>query len=140
VAAALIGIADARFQGPLAASAKAAGKLPRHWQAPGEAANNTPEQLEARLAPFAARGLLPLFPLGTDFDAAEQRLVPALQWLKRNAAGLRRLPLALQLATIAPAAEDEPALERMGLAAPRGVKERLLRRLVTLGLRKTAPG
>ncbi len=138
IAAALIGIADARFQEDLAASAKAAGKLPHTWRVPDDARRNTPQELDRRLAPMAARGLLPTFPLGTDFDANEQRLVAALKWLKRNSQGWRdRIALAVQLAGAAPIAQDTAAIERMGLGTPRGVRERVVRRLVVLGLRRT---
>ncbi len=137
IAAALIGIADARFQEELAARAKAAGKLPRDWHIPESARGNTPAELAARLAPLAARGLLPMFPLGTDFDPVEQRLIPALQWLKRNSAGRRRLGLALGIAAAEPAREDAAALDRMGLGAPRGVRERLMRRALALALHRT---
>ena len=138
VAAALIGIADARFQEHLAERARAAGKLPHDWRIPRDALENTPGRLAARLAPLVARGLLPVFPLGTDFDAAEQRLVPALQWLKSNASGWRgRLALAAGLIGVTPDSQDAPALERMGLAAPNGITERLLRRLVALALKRT---
>jgi len=135
VAAALIAIADRRFQGGLAARAKAAGKLPRDWRVPERALGNTEERLAARLAPLAGRGLLPMFPLGTDFDADEQRLVRALLWLQKNAAGWRnRLALAGALLGARPQQGDAPALARMGLANPRGVRERLLRRVVALAL------
>jgi acyl-CoA hydrolase len=138
VAMALIGIADARFQEHLAGCAKAAGKLPKDWQVPRDALGNTPAGLAARLAPLAAAGQLPRFPLGTDFDACEQRLVPALQWLKSNAAGWRRIALAAGIvggATATP--EDMAALERMGLSAPRGIAQRLVRRALLLALSRT---
>ncbi|HYT46993.1 MAG TPA: acetyl-CoA hydrolase/transferase C-terminal domain-containing protein [Burkholderiales bacterium] len=135
VAAALIAIADRRFQGGLAARAKAAGKLPRDWRVPERALGNTEERLAARLAPLAGRGLLPMFPLGTDFDADEQRLVRALLWLQKNAAGWRnRLALAGALLGARPQQGDAAALARMSLADPRGVRERLLRRAVALAL------
>jgi acyl-CoA hydrolase len=135
VAAALIAIADRRFQGGLAEQAKAAGKLPRDWRVPESALGNTEERLTARLAPLADRGLLPIFPLGTDFDADEQRLVPALLWLQRNASGWRnRFGLAGALIGARPQPEDASALARMGLAKPSGIRERVLRRVVTLAL------
>ena len=137
VAAALIGVADARFQQGLAERVKAAGKLPRDWRIPAEALGNTPQELDKRLASLAARGLLPEFPLGTDFDTGEQRLIAALRWLKRNAAGWRRVSLAVGLVALEPLPEDAPVLERMGLAAPQGAKERLLRRVLLLGLDRT---
>ncbi len=138
VAAALIAITDARFQEGLVRTAKAAGKLPLDWRIPEEALDNTPARLAARLAPLAARGLAPMFPLGTDFDADEQRLVPALMWLKRSAATWRgRLTLAAALANAEPSPEDSRALARMGLAAARGIEEHVLRGLVALALRRT---
>ena len=108
-----------------------AGKLPRDWRVPQHALGNTEERLAERLAPLARRGLLPLFPLGTDFDAEEQRLVAALLWLKKNFSVLGMLGAR-------PLPQDLPALARMGLANPRGVRARLLRRVVTLGLRRAS--
>jgi hypothetical protein len=137
VAMALIGIADARFQAHLADCAKSAGKLPDTWRIPQEALDNTPARLAARLAPLAAGGRLPRFPLGTDFDACEQRLVPALQWLKGNATGWRMIALAAGIAGARATPEDTAPLERMGLSAPRGVKEGLLRRALLLALSRT---
>jgi hypothetical protein len=79
-----------------------------------------------------------MFPLGTDFDAEEQRLIPALQWLKRSGASWRgRLSLAAGLAGIAPTEAEEHALARLNLSEPRSVKERLLRRVVALALHRT---
>jgi acyl-CoA hydrolase len=139
VAGALIAIADRRFQDALAARAIASGKLPRGWRVPEAALGNTPQALAARLEPLGRQGLLPLFPLGTDFDAAEQRLVPALRWLKESASHWRgRAAIAAGLAGARAAPEDALALERMGLAAPRGLRERLLRRLIVLSLRQRA--
>jgi len=138
IAAALISIADARFQQGLVARAKAAGKLPPDWRIPQHALQNTPEHLAAALAPISASGLLPMFPLGTDFDAEEQRLIPALQWLKRSGSSWRgRLSLAAGLAGIAPTEAEERALARLNLSEPRSVKERLLRRVVALALHRT---
>jgi acyl-CoA hydrolase len=139
VAAALIAIAEQRFQEPLAERAKAAGKLPRNWQVPEQARGNTAARLAERLAPLGERGLLPLFPLGTDFDAEEQRLVAALLWLEKNASNWRgRLALAGALFGAPPLPADAPALARMGFDKPQGVRDRLLRRIVALGLRRAA--
>jgi hypothetical protein len=138
VAGALIAIADRRCQDALAARAIAAGKLPRGWRVPEAALGNTPQALAARLAPLGKQGLLPMFPLGTDFDAVEQCLVPALRWLKENASHWRgRAAIAADLAGAGAAPGDEPALARMGLDAPRSLRERLLRRLVVLSLQRT---
>ena len=138
VAAALIAIADRRFQEPLAERAKAAGKLPRGWQVPEHARGNTAQRLAERLAPLGARGLLPRFPLGTDFDAQEQRLIAALLWLEKNTSNWRgRLALIAALFGAQSLPGDVPALARMGLGEPKGMHDRLLRRAVALGLRRT---
>jgi hypothetical protein len=91
--------------------------------------------LRARLAPLAARAGLPTYPLGTDFDPVEQRLVPALQWLKGHAH--ERFSLALASLSAAETADDATVLERMGLTKPRGVREWMLRKALLLALRKT---
>jgi acyl-CoA hydrolase len=138
IAQALIGIADARFQPGLASLAQAAGKLPRGWRIPEAARGNTPGNLAARMAPLVARGAMPLFPLGSDFDATEQRILPALMWLKRCDIGWRsRLGLAAAIAATAPLEADAAVYDRLGLAAPRGLRERLLRRIVAAGLART---
>jgi hypothetical protein len=138
IAAALIGIADARFQDALVKHAKASCKLPGDWRVPDRARENTPERLEARLRPLGARGLLPLFPLGTDFDGDEQRLVPALQWLAQRAATWRgRAALVAGLATASPVGAYESALARMGLARPKSLREWGLRRIVAAALHAT---
>jgi len=135
VAAALIAIADARFQDELTAAAKKAGKLPRDWRVPDTARANTPERLGERMAPLASCHLLPLFPLGTDFDDVEQELILALLWLKARSSSWRgRLSLAGGLIGARPLPEHALALARMGLATPRSLKEKILQRLVTLGL------
>ncbi len=133
-AAAMIALADRRFQDGLALRARRAGKLPRDWRVPEHALGNTPRSLAMRL-----RGLeLPVFPLGTDFDAEEQRLIPALRWLKEHASHWRgRLALAAGLAAARPQAGSDAVLARLGLGAPRGARERVLRRLVELALSRT---
>lgn len=134
VAAALIGIADARFQEGLASAAKAAGKLAGDWKIPYPATLNTADELRTKLAPLLGRGKLPAFPLGTDFDEVEQRLLPALAWLKANAH--RKASLVLQALSSAATPANSDALQRMGLDTPRGFDEHLQRKLLLLALRK----
>jgi hypothetical protein len=134
--AAMIGIADARFQGRLAADAQRAGKLERSFSLPGHAAANTPERLEAALGPARREGLLPAFPLGSDLNEVEQFLVGPLLNLKRAPyRDLARMFLAGM--SKGPAAVSEAAaLERLGLAAPVSLEERVLRALVAGALRR----
>ncbi len=134
--AAMLAVADSRFQEELAATARAAGKLPPDHRIPDRFRSNTPERLEAVLAPFRARGLFPRFPFGSDLTHEEVVLGEALSALAADAAGHRRSLLApgpLARALRAPAAA-RPYLERMGLDRPRGLRERALRRTVLLAL------
>ena len=115
VVAAMLNVADSRFQGALLDEAKTAGKIAADYQIPPAHRNNTPERMEAALGDARKRGILPLFPFGSDFTAEEQRLMPALGLL-RNAGrgGLFKLALCGGAET----AEARAALERMGLPAP----------------------
>jgi acyl-CoA hydrolase len=136
---AMLAITDARFLDGLVAQAKRAGKLPATFSVPDRWRQNTPARLHEALSPFQARGLFADFPFGSDFTAEERRLVPALQWLKRRSGGMAAKAAVLGRALLAgrAAPEDESALRRMGLALPHGIGERLLRRLVALGLAAT---
>ena len=135
---AMLSICDARFIDQLAAQAKASGKLAEDFVVPRAWRNNTPERLSAKLVPYRQMGLLPDYPLGSDFDPTEQRLVRALQWLRSNTqttgAKLRTIITALR----SPRTDDTLAMQRMGLASPVGLKMKLLTSLVSLGLRKSA--
>ncbi len=131
-ARAMLAISDARFLDGLVADAQRARKLPRDFRVPDAWRANTPQRLRAALAAARRAGLFPAFPLGSDFDAAEQGLLPALGLLQGWATrGLRGWP-ALAWALLAPgrAIDTEAALARMRLAAPRGPRERLLARLL----------
>lgn len=131
VIAALLAIADSRFQSSLLEAARLAGKIAADHRIPEVHRYNTPERLEARLRQGGS-DLLPHFPLGSDFTAEEGRLAVALAGL-RPLQG-RRLALALHawsgLRRDRPSAEVAACLERMGLAAPSGLRERFLAALV----------
>lgn len=136
---AMAGIADARFQATLFETAKANGKLRGDFVLPDAAAGNTPGRLRAALAPFRADGSLPDYPLGSDFTPVEQRLVRALGWLKARTQtrGDRVRTVLKALARGGRSGGDQDALERMQLAAPRGLGERIEARLLDLALRET---
>lgn len=78
--AALIGIADSRFQEQLAQTAKRAGKLPQDWQVPEAQRRNLPEHLAAVLKPYQT--LLPRLPFGCDLKDEELNLIGKLRGLK----------------------------------------------------------
>ncbi len=128
---AMLAISDARFQDDLAAQARRAGKLARDFRIPDAWRRNTPHDLAERMQPFAARGLFPTFPFGSDFNAIERRVLPALLWLKKSTADWRRWPAVLG-ALLSPGKPDQidAVLDRLGLAHPAGFAERMTARLV----------
>jgi hypothetical protein len=127
VIAAMLAITDSRFQEPLLRQAKDAGKIEPGFDLPRSARDNTPDTIARALKPAVDSGLLPLFPFGTDFTAVEQRLIPALQVLESaspvNLAGLF-------FDGLSPRAEHKECLERLGLAYPKTMKDRLYAALV----------
>lgn len=137
IAKALICIADSRFQNSLLAAAKKVGKIEADWQIPAHSLRNTPDALAATLQPYRAQGALPLFPLGCDFDALEQALLPVLGRVKQAAAATPKLKLLWKLLrfdarTIPPSAQ--PYLKRVKLDAPRGLENRVARMLLVEAL------
>ena len=124
VIVALLKVADSRFQPALIEQAKAAGKLERSYAVPVEFCDNTPERIANALAPAKAAGLAPLLPFGSDFDPLEESLLPALGRLKAAQAEPKAL-LGLIMKGLRAGPGDEAALKRLGLAQPRGVRQRL---------------
>ena len=82
VIAAMLAIADSRFQGELIREAKDAGKLAKDYEIPAAHRENFPERIAEALKPARESGLLPSFPFGSDFTDVEQTLIPALQTLR----------------------------------------------------------
>src|SRR6267154_6296016 len=135
VIAAMLGIADSRFQPELARQAKDAGKLPKSFEIPAVHRENHPERIADALRPAREAGLLPQFPFGSDFTDTEQRLIPALQFLQDARRSPQRLPgLLWQGFTRAPDAADEECLERLSLGRPATWSERTYRALVSAAL------
>ena len=129
---AMLAISDARYLDGLVAQAKKAGKLAADFAVPERWRGNTPERLALALKPFRERGLFPALPFGSDFDPDELRLLPALGWLKRRSATVGGKLDLLRRSLAVPSATPETGrlLARLGLDNPRGLRERLLRRLV----------
>ena len=136
---AMLAIGDARFMPALAAKAVAAGKLDR--ADPGTWARNTPEAIDAALAPFRRDGFLPEYPIGSDFTPVEQDLVRALGRLKRDTATragkARALWAALWLDESRAEPREDAAIARMGYDGREGWREALERRLLRAALRAT---
>lgn len=135
VIAAMLQVADSRFQDELAREAKDAGKLPKNFEIPAAHRENHPDRIASALRPAREAGLLPSFPFGSDFTDTEQRLIPALQILQGSQRAPQRLAgLLWQGLTRAPDAADDECLARLGLDRPATLTERAYRALVSAAL------
>lgn len=139
--AAMLQVADSRFQNELMRQAKDAGKLPGSFEIPGAFRDNYPERIARALKPAREAGLLPLFPFGSDFTEVEQRLIPALQVLQEAQRTPRQLAgLLWRGLTRTPDAADRECLARLGLDRPENWSERAYRALVSAALAKSRDG
>jgi acyl-CoA hydrolase len=133
VVAAMLAITDSRFQPELLARAKDAGKIAKTYEIPARHRENTPDRIAAALKPAREAGLLPDYPLGTDFTPVEQRLLPALERVKAASTSTPAL-IGLALASLS-APTDSEALARLQLDAPQSLSDRLYRLLVSAALK-----
>ncbi len=139
--AAMLQVADSRFQGELAKIAKDAGKLPRNFEIPSAHRENFPDRIADALKPAREAGLLPSFPFGSDFTEVEQRLIPALQVLQEAQRTPLKLPVLLwQGMSHPPDAADRECLARLGLDRPTTLAERAYRALVSAALVRSRAG
>ncbi|QWG20104.1 acetyl-CoA hydrolase [Bradyrhizobium sediminis] len=141
VIAAMLAVADSRFQPELVRQARDAGKLPKNFEIPSAHRENFPERIKTALKPAREAGLLPTFPFGSDFTDAEQRLIPALQILRQAQRSPLQLPgLLWQGLTRHPDAADRECLARLGLDRPASMTERGYRALVSAALARSRAG
>lgn len=136
--AALLNIADSRFQEGLRAEAVASGKLASDYRIPDYHAANTPQRLEAVLKPLRAAGHFPTFPFGSELTHEELVLGHVLKGLKARMG--RRLGLAgivKETVGAGRAVPDEalPYLARLGLDRPASLRETMLQRVIVAELR-----
>jgi hypothetical protein len=141
VIAAMLQVADSRFQDELMRQARDAGKLPKGFEIPAAHRENFPDRVAGALKPARDAGLLPTFPFGSDFTDTEQRLIPALQILQ----DAQRSPLGLpgllwQGFARSPDAADSECLARLGLDKPATWSERAYRALVSAALARSRVG
>jgi Acetyl-CoA hydrolase/transferase C-terminal domain len=140
VIAALLNVADSRFQEELLARARQAGKIRAGYRIPEPHRDNLPQRLARCLRPAHAAGFFSDYPFGTDLTAEEIAVARALKYLgARTAGGGARLrsTVAALLARV-PAARHTSALKRMGLEHPRGARAWLEQRLLAWALEATA--
>jgi hypothetical protein len=141
VIAAMLHVADSRFQNELARWAKDAGKLAKDFEIQPAYRENHPDRIANALKPAREAGLLPSFPFGSDFSDVEQRLIPALQFLGDAQSSPLRLPgLLWQGFTRHPDAADRECLMRLGLDKPATLSERAYRALVSAALARSRAG
>jgi acyl-CoA hydrolase len=131
--AALLNIADSRFQPQLLQQAQRAGKLAADHRIPPERQSNLPQRIAAALKPWQQSGDLPPLPFGCDLHADELALAGRLRKLQAATQiwGGRR-SLLQALVAPAPSAQSEvaAALRHLRLDRPVGLREALLARLV----------
>jgi hypothetical protein len=136
VIAALLNIADSRFQEELKRAAQKSGKLPRDYRIPDAFRNNRPERLAEQFAGFKSKGLFPAFPFGTDMTEVEIVLGKTLQALKAKlgspGGAAKAAARALDVRTVPDAAG--PYLERLDLADPATLKEKMTRKMIVAEL------
>jgi hypothetical protein len=138
VIAAMLRVADSRFQDELARQAKDAGKLARDHEIPTAHRENFPERIARALKPAREAGLLPLFPFGSDFTDVEQRLIPALQILQEVQRSPQRLAgLLWQGLSQRGDAEDGECLARLSLDRPATLAEHAYRVLISAALARS---
>jgi hypothetical protein len=137
--AAMIDIADSRFQEDLLAKAKRANKIDSGYRIPAARRHNTPERLAEAFSASRRAGLFSEYPFGTDLTREEIDLARALRWLK-DATGTRTGKLAAMAGALfaRPGAEHEACLRRMRLDQPAGFGEKVTAGLVVQALRATA--
>lgn len=139
--AAMINIADSRFQEGLLASAKRANKIDAGYRVPEAYRHNTPARLEEAFARPRRAGLFSEYPFGTDLTREEIDLARALRWLKDHTGGRAGRLRTIMRALFARTGEREQAyLDRLGLRETPTYRDRLTADLVLLALRETAEG
>ncbi|MEJ0085874.1 MAG: acetyl-CoA hydrolase/transferase C-terminal domain-containing protein [Pseudomonadota bacterium] len=136
--AAMLNIADSRFQEDLLAAAKRAHKIDAGYRIPEQYRQNLPARLEQSFAAQRAAGLFSEYPFGTDLTREEVDLARALRWLKDHTAGKTARLGTIARALFTPARhEDDGCLERLKLGRPENFSERVTAKLVRLGLART---
>jgi hypothetical protein len=129
--AAMIGIADSRFQSRLLEDAKSAGKIARDFRLAATRRRNSLERIAEALGPAREAGLLPRFPFGTDFTETEQRLMPALRKIQEAQHSYRQMWRMLVTGRgHKPSRKQAACLERMQLAKPKDLKEVIYRAML----------
>lgn len=137
VIAAMINIADSRFQKQLLEQAKKAKKIPMDYEIPEEYRHNTPDKIVKLLKPYQDQGYFQPFPFGTDLLPDDIALGGSLKAMKGLAAGYPlKLVKGLLFELIRPIPKSaQRHIERMKLTEPASIKERIMRKMIIFALR-----
>ncbi len=135
---AMLSICDAPFIPKLIDKAKRELKLDAHFEAPIHWALNRRDHINSILAPYRSKNLLPDYPIGCDFTPVELRLVKALVYLKSGTASAFGKTKLILMALVSNRKDDNEALQRMDLHAPKSLKEKLTVALLGYALDKTS--
>lgn len=132
VIAALLNIADSRFQPALLEKAKQAGKIPSDYVIPEGCRNNLPERLQAVFNRYRQQGYFPAFPFGADLTDIEITLGKVLNKLKAELASavgiLKNLVKVMERTAVPESAK--PYLARLQLDQPFTIKEQVIQKLL----------
>lgn len=137
VIAAMINVADSRFQQDLLKKAKKAGKIPMDYEIPAQFRNNYPESLEKVIKPYQDAGYFKTFPFGTDLTNDDIELGGSLKALKAMAANhppKMIKGLAAEMFRSIPEKAGKH-LNYMKLDNPANLKEKIMRKIVVFALR-----
>ncbi|MCP4348909.1 MAG: hypothetical protein GY795_25800 [Desulfobacterales bacterium] len=137
IIAALLNIADSRFQDELLQRAKSEGKLPGYYQIPDMYKDNLPQRLEENLSSHRKKGLIPAFPFGTDFTDEELAIGKALKSLKQKMSqgiGTKASSFGKAMAIRSTPEKAKPYLERLSLDNPATGKEKMMQKMVIYAL------
>ena len=136
VIAALLNIADSRFQGELMEAVKKSGKLPLDHQIPDAFRNNLPEQLSALMGKYKKQGYFQTFPFGVDMTDDELVLAKTLKAIKSRMSSPKGAIGTLKQAIGTHEVPDNaaPYLERLGLDAAQTIQDKVLRKLIVAEL------
>ena len=134
---ALLKISDSRFQQDLMEFARQSGKLRKDYELPDAYKHNFSESYIEVLKEYKKRGMFHPFPFGTDLTPDEIRIGKALKSLKADMASKSKLLITMAKAvTQRPLPQDDVLLERMQLAIPKNMKERLYQKLLLVKFRE----
>ena len=141
VIAALLNVADSRFQGPLLAQARAAGKIRADYTIPERFRHNLPERVAGALRAARAQGFFSEYPFGTDLTAEEIALTRALKHLAAHTGSASARARACCCAPCGTARRRRSTGRRSSAWAcrrPAGIGERVQQRLVSWALAASA--